>query len=103
MTFLHHYRRQDSNTVGLRQLRHAPYARSDKSFETQRIHKSLLNFDRHKENCDIAFDIAALYNKEDGYIDIPASFISYRTLVYVGLSESKIDELWMQWTKSPPR
>lgn len=73
-----------------------------KSFEAQRIHKSLLNFDRHKQNCDIAFDIAALYNKEDGYIDIPVSFISYRTLVYVVLSES-IDELWMQWTKSPPR
>jgi hypothetical protein len=74
-----------------------------KTFETQWIHKSLLNFDRHNENCDIAFDIAALYNKEDTYIDIPVSFISYRTLVYVGLSESKIDELWMQWTKFPPR
>lgn len=68
-----------------------------KSFESQRIHKTLLDFADHKEECGIAFDVAALYNTDDGYIDIPVSFVSYRTLAYMGLSESKVDDLWMQW------
>jgi hypothetical protein len=71
---------------------------------TLRLHKRRLQSSSDEEHSHIPLNTppsspAAL---ETSYATIPSVLISYQTLLYVGFSEKKANELWTQWSNWPP-
>ncbi|CAI6312651.1 unnamed protein product [Periconia digitata] len=41
------------------------------------------------------------YHQSDAFVTIPDVLISHATLIYIGLSSEKADEIWGKWTNWP--
>ncbi|ELR04606.1 hypothetical protein VC83_04151 [Pseudogymnoascus destructans] len=63
---------------------------------SQRLHKRCLNRSSDEEHSDIP--LSAPISSQNAFATIPAVLISLETLIYVGLSGQKANELWNQWT-----
>jgi hypothetical protein len=74
-----------------------------KTTRSHRIHKRRLNRSSDEEYRDIPLVIPLQsLAADDAFVTIPATLISYETLLYIGLSEAKATELWSRWINWPP-
>ncbi|EFX06424.1 hypothetical protein CMQ_6745 [Grosmannia clavigera kw1407] len=69
---------------------------------SRRIHKRLLNSSGEDEYHDISLQInLESPDATNAFATIPVSLISHDSLVYLGFSAAKSDEIWSQWTDWP--
>ncbi len=76
--------------------------RQSSSSGSRRLHKRRLNRSSDEEHYHIPLQIPQSSSAmEDAFVTIPKALISRETLTHVGLSASKGDEIWGQWTNWP--
>ena len=69
---------------------------------SQRLHKRRLNSSSENEYRHVPLNVPLNSPAaEDIFASIPASLVSYETLRWVGLTESKATELWSKWSNWP--
>ncbi|EJT79377.1 hypothetical protein GGTG_04461 [Gaeumannomyces tritici R3-111a-1] len=68
----------------------------------RRLHKRRLNSSSDEEYAQIPLDIGPeSFAVSAAFADIPVALFSRETLAYLGLSQSKADEIWSEWTNWP--
>ncbi|KAK3370740.1 hypothetical protein B0T24DRAFT_299030 [Lasiosphaeria ovina] len=65
----------------------------------RRIHKRRLNRSSDEEHRNISFDVSL--ESSVAFSTIPDVLISRETMIHIGLSTEKTDELWQQWVNWP--
>ena len=76
--------------------------RQSSSFGSRRLHKRRLNRSSDEEHYHIPLQISQSSSAmQNAFVTIPEALISRETLTHVGLSASKGDEIWGQWTDWP--
>jgi len=72
---------------------------------SHRIHKRRLNRSSDEEYCHLPLTLPESPmspEAHDAFVMIPLSLISEETLVFVGLSAERANELWSEWTRMSP-